>query len=770
LAIITGTAGDDTLSGTVGPDQLKGGLGNDKYYVSEATDLVVELAGEGNDRVFAGVSYALAAGASVETLSTTNNAGTAAINLTGNELANYIAGNNGANVLTGGGGNDALLGLGGNDTLVGGTGTDTLDGGAGDDLYYIDAAGDVVVEAAGQGNDRVFAAVSFTLGTGVSIETLTTSNNAGTAAINLTANEFANYVAGNAGANVLNGGAGNDALLGLGGNDTLVGGTGIDTLDGGAGNDNYYVDSAGDVVIEGAGGGDDRVFAGVSYILGAGVQVERLTTDNNSATTAINLTGNELANLIYGNAGANVLDGKAGADTLVGLGGDDWYYIDNAGDVVSESAGGGNDRVLAGLSYTLGLGVSVETLTTADNAGTAAINLTGNELANYVAGNAGANTLNGGAGNDALVGLGGNDVLVGGAGIDTLNGGLGDDWYYVDTASDVVVEAAGQGTDRVFASVSYTLATGVSVETLTTASNAGTLAINLTGNELANAIYGNAGSNVLTGGGGNDALIGLEGNDDLYGGAGIDTLMGGLGDDRYYIDAGDVVVEADGQGTDRVLVNFSYTLAAGVGVDELTTTDDAGSSAINLTGNEFYNALYGNAGVNVLNGGDGGDDLHGGGGIDTLIGGLGDDWYFLDAVPDVVIETADQGNDRIITSASYTLAAGLSIEEMETANEAGTATLELVGNEVANKIIGNAGNNVLRGGGGDDALFGLAGADHLEGGAGNDTLTGGLGNDFYHVNATRDVIVEATGEGTDRVVASANYTVAGQHRDHYNQQ
>jgi Ca2+-binding RTX toxin-like protein len=77
------------------------------------------------------------------------------------------------------------------------------------------------------------------------------------------------------------------------------------------------------------------VFASVSYTLGAGVQVEKLTTSSNTATTAIDLTGNELANYLAGNAGANVLDGKGGADTLLGLAGADLFAFTTA-------LGGGN--------------------------------------------------------------------------------------------------------------------------------------------------------------------------------------------------------------------------------------------------------------------------------------------------------------------------------------------------------------------------------------------------------------------------------------------
>jgi Ca2+-binding RTX toxin-like protein len=154
------------------------------------------------------------------------------------------------------------------------------------------------------------------------VETLGTTSNGGTAAINLTGNELANTIFGNAGANILDGKAGADALAGF------------------AGNDFYYVDAAGDRVIEAASEGSDRVFASVSYTLGAGASVETLGTTNNGGTGAIDLTGNELANAILGNNGANVLDGKGGADTLAGSAGADSFAFTTA-------VGGGNvDRIV----------------------------------------------------------------------------------------------------------------------------------------------------------------------------------------------------------------------------------------------------------------------------------------------------------------------------------------------------------------------------------------------------------------------------------------
>ena len=61
--------------------------------------------------------------------------GTAAINGTGNSLANRLAGNDAANVLSGAGGDDLIYGNGGDDILIGGVGKDELWGGAGSDTF-----------------------------------------------------------------------------------------------------------------------------------------------------------------------------------------------------------------------------------------------------------------------------------------------------------------------------------------------------------------------------------------------------------------------------------------------------------------------------------------------------------------------------------------------------------------------------------------------------------------------------------------------------------
>ena len=103
-----------------------------------------------------------------------------------------------------------------------------------------------------------------------------------------------------------------------------------------------------------------------------------------------------------------------------------------------------------------------------------------------------------------------------------MAGGTGDDHYIVDDILDTIVELTSQGDDSIHSSVSYTLAAGVSVETMTTMYEAGTTAIEFTGNELGQSIYGNDGANRLNGGAGSDYLVGLGGNDFLNGGSGLE--------------------------------------------------------------------------------------------------------------------------------------------------------------------------------------------------------------------------------------------------------
>jgi Ca2+-binding RTX toxin-like protein len=155
---------------------------------------------------------------------------------------------------------------------------------------------------------------------------------------------------------------------------------------GGAGDDTYVVDNALDVVTELAGEGTDTVNASVTHTLAANVEKLVLT-----GATAINGTGKRRwPTPSRANAGANTLDGLAGADTMAGGVGNDIYVVDDAADVVTELAAQGTDTVRTGLGYTLGANVEALVLT-----GAAAVDGTGNTLANTLTGNAAANVLDG---------------------------------------------------------------------------------------------------------------------------------------------------------------------------------------------------------------------------------------------------------------------------------------------------------------------------------------------------------------------------------------
>ncbi len=187
----------------------------------------------------------------------------------------------------------------------------------------------------------------------------------------------------------------------------------------------YYVDNVDDQVVETNAdlvvGGLDRVIAGIDYTLGDNVENLLLI-----GSSALNGTGNSLANTIVGNAEANVLygdngddrlDGRGGADLLVGGQGADSYYVDNVDDQVVETnadlVNGGLDEVVATIDYTLGANVENMFLI-----GSSAINGTGNSLANTIVGNSEANVITGGDGADRLFGGLGSDTLIGGAGAD----------------------------------------------------------------------------------------------------------------------------------------------------------------------------------------------------------------------------------------------------------------------------------------------------------------------------------------------------------------
>ena len=192
--------------------------------------------------------------------------------------------------------------------------------------------------------------------------------------------------------------------------------------------------------------------------------------------------------------------GGAGNDTLVGGEGDDTYVVNDASDTLIEEAtayGGLFDTVESSVTFTLQTNFERLLLQGSDH-----LNGTGNSADNFISGNSGDNVLTGNAGND---------VLIGGTGADTMQGGAGDDSYTVDKVNDVVIDLAGEGTDTVNTTVSWTL-------------GANTENVNVNSSDSIQ-INGNSGANLLT-------FTRRPAGDDYYGSVGV-RAAGGAGDDRY---------------------------------------------------------------------------------------------------------------------------------------------------------------------------------------------------------------------------------------------
>lgn len=393
----------------------------------------------------------------------------------GNNNGNTLAGTNEDDEIQGLGGNDTLRGRDGNDDLYGGEGRDRLEGGDGDDLldggagadrliggdgddaYYVDNAGDVLVEVSNpDSEDRVYSLLTWTLAD--RFEHLILQ---GTADLNGTGNSLGNVIQGNSGNNVLSGLAGHDGLYGEGGNDRLIGGGGDDYLHGGAGvdhmtggngGDSYIVDNIADVVNESGTGGSDSIGTSIDYSIENNLNIENLS---GHGQVGLQLTGNSLANGLSGtDLGDDVLRGlggndnfywndEEGHDTAYGDEGNDTFYLEYSsatmyggtgndtwelwygGGPIIEFANEGVDTVITMSDYTLGANLENLVIDPTDLDLDFFVNTgTGNGLNNRIEVIAHYATLNG---------LGGDDVLISDrARTADLTGGDGADQLYVD--------------------------------------------------------------------------------------------------------------------------------------------------------------------------------------------------------------------------------------------------------------------------------------------------------------------------------------------------
>nr|WP_321462476.1 calcium-binding protein [uncultured Cohaesibacter sp.] len=450
------------------------------------------------------------------------------------------------------------------------------------------------------------------------------------ATLHISGDDYANDISGTHQDDYIDGNGGNDHLEGLRGNDTILGADGNDWISGEKGNDQIL-----------GGAGNDTIYGGAGLdSLSGGSGNDTLSGGDGKDR----IFGGQGADSLNGGWGDDYLDGGAGADDMTGAAGNDVYIVDNAGDKLHEKANEGTDLVKSSVTFSLKAhSQHIENLTLTGNR---AINGTGNALGNQIIGNMQNNSLNGldgndnltgnagadklfggnghdilagGSGNDLLYGgngddqafgnLGndrlfggqGNDLLDGGAGVDIMTGNVGNDVYIVDNGNDKAVELAGQGTDLVKSSVTFSLQTnGQQVENLTLTGNA---AINGTGNGLGNVVNGNMSGNILNGLAGNDKLFGKGGADTINGGNGNDALHGGNGNDLLRGANGNDILNGNA-GADN--------LNGGLGNDQLNGG----------VGNDVLNGM---AGSDRLVGAAGADRMYGAAGADSFIGGLGAD-------------------------------------------------------------------------------------------------------------------------------------------------
>ncbi len=776
---IQGLAGDDVLYGNNGNDTLNGGAGNDTLYGGNGNDSYLFNPGDGQDTISEGGgtldTIRFGAGIAPSDLAFSRDGYDLIMSINGSSdqirIQNWGAGTSnrieqvefsdatvwdvsyiearlaevaiagtddndtlqawvGENtILQGLAGNDALFGNSGNDTLVGGAGDDALNGGAGSDTYLFGrGAGHDVINNydTGAGKTDALVLADDLHATDIDIRrsdsnsddlvlTIRDSGDQVTIVNCLAGNQYAldviripadnltytiedikslllngsnadDTLIGYATADTISGFGGNDAIYGLGGNDILSGGDGDDILTGGAGDDILSGDTGSDTYLFSPGSGRDTIFnfdasSGKTdaLVLGEGLSAADIdiSRTNDDLTISI-LNSNDqvtIANYFSGDGhdGHGVEEIRIPGDNLV-------YSIADIRQLVLQATDGDDSLIgYAGDDVISGLG--------------------GND---FIAGRGGNDTLTGGLGND---------ILDGGTGADVMDGGLGDDTYGVDSAADQVVEAVDGGNDTVETGITHTLAANLENLILT-----GDADVNGFGNDQDNVLTGNSGNNIVDGG------------------LGTDTMEGGAGNDTYYTDTlGDRIVEQAGAGIDTEIRGFDTNYLLTANVENLTLTGSAiygnGNELDNvIIGNEADNNLWGAEGNDTLIGGAGNDALFGAGGQDVLIGGAGDDYYEVGDAGDLILEAADEGDDFVRSTVSYTLS-----DNIERAAVDGMDDLTLTGNGQDNGLWGNQGNNLLTGGQGND---------YVEGGAGDDIYVFNRGDGQDTLNATD--MVDAT--------------------------
>jgi Ca2+-binding RTX toxin-like protein len=754
---LDGGDGDDILTGGAGQDVIDGGNGNDVLFSHDATPGVTSAyfpsglsmdtlaehdvlhGGAGDDVIFAGYGDDVDGGPNdyigdklaISFLGATSGV-TADFRLlgsqpsitigggtiTGIEEVTAIEGSNYDDFLAGWAstsypGGNSIYGRGGNDHIIAGYyagwGGRAIYGGDGDDVIDLTAAAYGPSAYGEAGNDTII---------------------------------------GGSGYERLDGGIGNDTIYGNYGFDTLIGGDGDDLLDGGnfddsldGGNGNDILYGAGDLDSIRGGAGDDIIYGDQSP-LGSS---NGLSPSRNDDV----LSGEDGNDTIYGDwgndhldggAGNDLLDGGTGQDAMAGGTGNDIFYVDDAGDTVTENVGEGTDEVRTGLaSYQLG--ANVEKLTGLSSAGQT---LTGNGLDNVIAGNSG------------------NDMIDVGTGIDRADGGAGIDGL----AADLSIATTAININLV--ANTYSGPTGTNFTNFEyLGSFSATNFQTGSGNDIVVTANINRNDTVILGAG-DDAITLYNGSDNVQGGvsgqantnSGLDTLIL-----DYSAATGNVhasqALQTFGGGYSGGFTDDSTRSVAFEAIDRFVITTGSGDDVITTgDGDDIVDAgAIGSDTIKTQGGNDiiyvhgiGADTADAGTGTDTLVVNFSQATLAVFDARDPTANSISGGWDGIFYNS--TDGGNVFYTSVERFN--------ITGGSGDDNITTADGNDQISTGAGDDVLNGAAGDDLLDGGVGADHMTGGLGNDIFYVDNTGDVVTENAGEGTTDEVRTtlSSYTLA----------
>jgi len=524
---------------------------------------------------------------------------------------------NGNDSIDGGAGKDLIYGCDGNDTISGGADTDldSLFGGLGNDTYLIKDANDYISDSSGANTLKLD---KFYTGNAVDLNSAAFKYG-GIATVDASDVKTALTITGTS----------SNTIFGGSGNDTIIAGAGVNHLHGNNGNDTFVVDGSGDLSptsgMELDGGkGIDTIKAishatdgyfyydkndGNGYIaqstFNASIK-DAITVENLDChelnKTALNMTGNTLANYIKGGELDDTIDGALGADTMAGGNGNDTYYVDNAKDKIIEAihTEGINDRsdkaiLTAAVSYKLADNVEefdLSKVTFAANAKKLGLTETANGLDNNI-------TVDGSASYMKIIAGAGNDTINSGNGNGYIDGGLGDDSITAGNGNNKII--AGDGENHIqLGDGNNTVTGGAGVDAIVTGA----------GNSFVNAGNGDnfvkvgVGNSTITSGTGNDTLESHDGNMIINAGNGNNWIYTAIGNNKITTGTGNDYIDADDKN--------NITSAAG----KDTITSGAGNDTI-----------YGRGGNDIIDGGAGNDIIQGDAGNDTLTGGLGNDTY-----------------------------------------------------------------------------------------------------------------------------------------------